>query len=341
MGGYRHYPNQYSGWNNVSPAIYQSNRYKWQYFLGGSSVSFLVHNKIGDYTAPSLDDLQISSTDVPAGDQITIKAKVSDEQSGVKSVSGFLGNEANQITFKYDSSSELWVAYYTIPSNLNPSRLELKIGVEDNNQNSNYINTGKYINISNPNADYTAPVIENVELTPSILNVGDKLNVAATITDNESGVRYVEATIHSGSNHYAEIPLTFDAAQNRWMGSYIVQANDTSGTWEFDLHASDNFFNNVVYSNVFNVNNPDGDISAPYVDSFTESSSTANVGDTVHFETKLKDDQSGVKSAHLEINNYNTFVSVPLSYDKTKDAWTADYNIPSYSTAGTRIIFKL
>ncbi|PLS08402.1 OmpL47-type beta-barrel domain-containing protein [Neobacillus cucumis] len=312
---------------------------------GGNSVFFLVHNKTGDYTAPSLDDLQISSVDVTAGDQITIKAKVSDSQTGVKSVSGFFNNSNSDLfpmTFTYDASSGFWIANCTIPSNVNPGQLELKVDVEDNNQNSNLVNTGKYIKVSNPNIDITAPVIENVEMTPSILNVGDKLNVAATITDTESGVRYVVATIHSGS-HFAQIPLTFDAALNKWVGSYTVQANDPSGTWEFNLGASDSFYNIVSYSNVFKVNNPDGDLDAPYLDSFTESSSTANVGDTVHFETMLKDDQSGVKSAHLEIytDDYRTFVSVPLSFDKTKGVWTADYIVPSYSTAGPHNIIMI
>ena len=53
----------------------------------------------------------------------------------------------------------------------------------------------------------------------------------------------------------------------------------------------------------FLVHNPDGDFTAPVVESFVMTPTTVSPGETVHFEAKLVDDKSGIKSATVYLYN--------------------------------------
>ncbi len=311
-----------------------------------SMASFVVHNSTGDYTAPKLEDLQVSQTGSKPGDTVQIKAKVTDDQSGVKSVTGsIVGGDGydydgyiEDVNFTYDEASGYWVGDYKISQYVNDD-LPIHLVVEDNNGNSDYLDTGKYVTVSNPNPDYAEPVINSLEVTPSTANVGDEVTIKASVKDNESGVRDVGADLNLG-NHWERVQLTYDAVQKQFIGTYKVKANDPSGKWLVDLYAIDYYGHTANYEGIFQVNNPDGDVNAPYLDSLTVSSASAGVGDTVNFVAKLADVQSGMKSANIMLRTsyYSSTITIPLTYDAAKDEWTASYNIPSYSPEGLQLI---
>ena len=87
----------------------------------------------------------------------------------------------------------------------------------------------------------------------------------------------------------------------------------------------------------FLVHNPDGDFTAPVVESFVMTPTTVKPGETVHFEAKLRDDKSGIKSATVYLYNDSDpiITTIDLTYNGANDVWTADYVIPATSGIGT------
>ncbi|MGX6445253.1 hypothetical protein ACWM35_18730 [Neobacillus sp. K501] len=306
--------------------------------------SAIVHNLTGDYTAPKLEDVQISSLDVVAGQGIQVKAKISDGQSGLKEVGAIIssGDQPHIFYLNYDEASGMWIGNYTFSKNAMPGQMELQLSVLDHNNNSDFIHTEQYISISNPDFEETSPVIENIEVTPASANVGDEVTISVSVTDNESGVDYVEASLQSlfDPNGSMVIPLTYEKDQDKWIGNYKVMENDSDGLWEVSIFAADRFKNTAFASKALQINNPDGDSDSPSLEYIKVSSPSAKVGETVHFETKLSDFKSGVQFANILIKHTDSdrTVKLPLSYDKVKDVWAASYTIPAYSTAGLQQI---
>ncbi|MFK9091472.1 Ig-like domain-containing protein [Bacillus salipaludis] len=309
--------------------------------------SFIVHNSTGDYTAPAVDakSIVISPADVTAGGKIQIKAKVTDTQTGVKEVVGYFGEDYQPHFFnlKYEQSTGLWVADYTVSSNEKPGSWALSLYVEDNNGNYDIVETGKMIKISNPNADLSEPVIKNILITPSTANVGDKVTITATIEDLGSGVLFAEAYLNPSYEEYGSqivVPLAYNKDQKKWVGSYVVTEIDMDGVWEANVFASDHYNNTTDSTLNFQVNNPIGDTDAPFIDDVKVSKSIANVGDTVDFEVKISDEKSGIKSASINLGLAESYayITIPLTYDKTKDVWKGSYKVPAYAQAGLIMI---
>jgi hypothetical protein len=280
------------------------------------------------------------------GDKVQFKAKVNDDKSGTKSVTVLLDTfEAyNEIDLTYDQASGLWTGSYTVKSFDKPGNVYAVVSTEDNNGNQDDFYTEKYFTVENPNGDTTAPVIENVQVTPATANVGDTVKISATVSDDKSGVQGVYGFIDYSDYYKSEyVEFVYNATTKKWEGSYVVKEYDASGTWPLTLIAYDKFMNEayIMGENTVVINNPDGeDVTNPYLESLMVTPSTAKVGDTVHFEAKLIDDKSGVRSARLYLNSDRSHYSTPLelTYDQTKGVWVGDYKIPAFSSAGLHYV---
>ncbi|MCH6269404.1 Ig-like domain repeat protein, partial [Bacillus sp. FJAT-50051] len=314
---------------------------KGNYGEGPIDQPFIVNNPNGDYTAPVVDQFDLSAATVEAGDSFELKAKVSDDKSGVKTVKASFGyyGEMSGVNLTYDAATDAWTGTYNVSKYENPGEWAIYLWVEDQNGNMDNVAMDQTVTITNEAEDRNAPIIEGIEITPSTVNNGGEVTVSFSAIDNESGISYVKAQILSdpyGYNGETTIPLTYDSAKNKWVGKYQVKENDPDGQIEVFITASDKFFNNTYKSGYFHINNPEGDTEAPYTEYVKASASSANVGDSVHFEAKISDDKSGVKSAtiHVGVSESDMGYSIPLTYDAAKDVWSVDYQIPAYAIAG-------
>jgi hypothetical protein len=306
-------------------------------------ASFTVHNPDGDYTAPVVASLEMTPATAKVGETVQFKANVTDDKTGVNHVSLSIGGSFSSfadIDLTLDQASGLWTGSYTVKANDRPGEFIVQLTTGDNNGNSGGYVSDQRLTIDNPTADVTSPVVAAVDVTPAEANVGDTVTISADITDEQSGVHGAYASLESpGYETYQSISLIFNEETNKWEGTYVVKEFDIAGSWHVNVTAFDNAGNygsNEAEAQ-FTVVNPDGgDSVSPTVDSFVMTPTTAKPGDTVHFEAKLTDDKSGVKSAAIYLYN-NTGAAPPeitLSYDEVNDVWAADYVIPAYAGLG-------
>jgi hypothetical protein len=306
-------------------------------------VSFTVHNADGDYTAPEVESVEITPAVAGVGEKVQFKAKVTDAQTGVKSVTVAL--DMSEVALTFDGASGLWVGSYTVKANDKPGDYTVYVSTEDNNGNSADTVAEQTLTIDNPNADVTGPVVEAVEITPAEVNVGDTVKISATISDDQSGVHGVFATLDSPNfEKYESISLVLNSETNKWEGTYEVKEFDLPGSWHVNVTAFDNAgnygSNEAEYQVV--IHNPNGgDVVSPTVHSLVMSTSTAKPGDTVHFEAKLSDAKSGVKSATIYLYSNSSANSYPitLAYDESNEVWSADYVIPAFASAGFHSLY--
>ncbi|WP_010676960.1 cell wall-binding repeat-containing protein [Bacillus timonensis] len=83
-----------------------------------SNLDFYLTNPNGDSSAPTIENLVVSPSEVLIGNQVDVKAKVLDNGSGVKSVSVEYNSPTNSrtqtIRLNYNSESGLWEGSYTV-----------------------------------------------------------------------------------------------------------------------------------------------------------------------------------------------------------------------------------
>ncbi|WHZ02863.1 Ig-like domain-containing protein [Neobacillus sp. YX16] len=305
--------------------------------------SFLVHNTDGDYTAPVVESLEVTSSTAKVGEKVQIKAKVTDDKTGVKRVmlsltNGGLGFKDVELVF--DQNSGLWVGSYTVKANDHPGKYAVIVSTEDNNGNSQDSYPEQTLTIDNPNADVTGPVVKTVEITPADAKVGDTVKIVADVSDDNSSVYGVYASFESPNyEKYESISLVLNPETKKWEGTYEVKEFDLPGSWHVNVTAFDDAGNSgsIEEESQFVIDNPDGgDGATPTVDSFVMTPTTAKPGDTVHFEAKLADDKSGVKSASIYLygNSSASVYPINMTFDEGNQVWTADYVIPAYAGLG-------
>ncbi len=302
------------------------------------SKSFYVSNP----TPLTLENVEFSSNPVMAGDNLQIQAEFANDQNVVNSVSARITDELNLNRFvelTYDSESGTWNGSYPVPPNDKPGEWYVYFNVKDVKGNHYYFSADKTFTIENPNADTELPVIENVTITPDIATIGDEVTIEVEASDIGSGINFVHAflTMDDISNRY--IPLTLDQTTKKWIGKFTVEQRDASGVWNVEITASDlagNIQSNSGYQ--MEINNPNQDTIAPTVESFSFDRTIAQPGETVQFEAKISENESGINRVYVQISQNNNWKNVTLSYDETRNLWVGSYTIPAYSTAGLHSI---
>ncbi|WP_179107255.1 triple tyrosine motif-containing protein [Sediminibacillus massiliensis] len=84
-------------------------------------------------------------------------------------------------------------------------------------------------------ADGEGPLLEEVEVTPKIVHVGDTVEVKAKVTDAKSTVTHVEAIYENPSNNrYLFMNMEYDISTGLWIGRYTVTSSDEAGIWTID-----------------------------------------------------------------------------------------------------------
>ncbi|MDQ0428417.1 hypothetical protein QOZ98_001243, partial [Planomicrobium stackebrandtii] len=120
--------------------------------------------------------------------------------------------------------------------------------------------------------DGSPPIVKNINVSSKEVSVGEAITVKAQAEDDNSGVKYLNASFDPPSgNRGISIRLYLNEVSGLFEGSYTVGAMDEGGLWKFNYVAAyDNASNyEMYYSNVFEENldfsviNADGDGIAP------------------------------------------------------------------------------
>jgi Bacterial Ig domain/S-layer homology domain len=327
-----------------------------------------VYAANADSTPPELESYEISPQEVNVGETVTVRAKIKDDISGIKSayVSYRLpsSNRSQAIYLTYKPEEGIWEGSYTIQSTDeggvwsvyytsladyagNKVLIDGSDGVTSNRNQTN-------IFVNNQSGDSTPPELESYELRPQEVNVGDTVTVRAKINDNISGIKSAYVSYQSPSKNRSQaIYLTYKPEEGIWEGSYTIKPTDEGGTWSVYytsladfagnkvlIDGSEGVTSNRVETNIF-VNNQNGDSTPPELESYEISPQEVNVGDTVTVRARIKDDISGIKSAYVSYQSpsKNRSQAIYLTYKPVEGIWEGSYTIKPTDEGGTWSVY--
>ncbi|QGS69460.1 hypothetical protein CV093_17730 [Oceanobacillus sp. 143] len=230
-------------------------------FTDNNNLYFNVINEAGDSKAPVVESVEVSPNEVGVGEQVTVKARATDENSGVKNVTVFFDspskNRGVSIQLKYNETTKLWEGNYTIASLDEAGKWTFDfINAIDHAGNNKFYyetdftdNNNLYFNVINEAGDSKAPVVESVEVSPNEVGAGERVTVKTRVTDKNSGVKNVTVFFDSPSkNRGVSIQLKYNETTELWEGNYTIASLDEVGKWTFDfINAIDRAGNNKFY----------------------------------------------------------------------------------------------
>ncbi|SDM73975.1 S-layer homology domain-containing protein [Psychrobacillus sp. OK028] len=145
----------------------------------GLSLDFNVENNEGDWTPPKIEHVEISPKEVAVGEIITIKAKISDDKSGVSGVSVQFYSPSYDFTrdfrevyFNYDSNQDLWVGNYKVSNEDENGTWKFHmLSTTDKNGNGSFLHNSSVMN-GEMDFNVISENIIDVNNTASIFGVG-------------------------------------------------------------------------------------------------------------------------------------------------------------------------
>jgi hypothetical protein len=323
-----------------------------------SSLPMNVTAENGDSTPPVLESMEISPQVVKVGEKLTVKAKITDDSSGVKSADirfyFIVGNVSRGITLflKYNPDEQLWIGEYVVTDkDLNGTWRLDSYQLEDNAGNRDYKYRGEIANLinyffilENPTpVDTTPPIIEDIIISPKKVEVGQEVTFSIKAKD-ESGIERIQSDFENfqpdNKRFSKNIDYTFNEKTGYWTGSYTILPSDRTGTWYYKPIIADSvqniaFVETIQYS--FEVVNPSGgDVSPPQMEWLTVSPREVTVNEKVVVRAKVTDDKVGVDGVHLSLfpPSKNSERMIHL-YDWDKDGiWEGEYQISSLDELG-------
>ena len=235
---------------------------------------------------------------------------VSDEQSGVSSVYAEFTHIDNPNDIKWgfftpDPTTGDWVVDFNIESGFQSGAWNMAIHSTDKAGISSFKEFHGAFNVINTNGDFDAPVFSDVQVTPQgDVQVGESVTVTAKISDNV-GVDYVMAELYSQeSSEYIE--LSYDAVNDQWTGTLLVQKTTVPGFYLVSISAWDTS-NNYAFGSPeggFTVVNPDGDYTGPVVSAVELDKTEVNAGEQVTISASVEDSESGVANVKAILPEY-------------------------------------
>lgn len=323
-----------------------------------SSIPMNVAAASGDSTPPVLESMEISPQVVKVGEKLTLKAKITDDSSGVKAADFRfyfdLGHvsRGNSLFLKFNADEQLWIGEYVVTDkDLNGTWRLDSYQLEDNAGNRVYKYRGEITNhlnyfyvLENPTpVDTTPPVIEDIVISPKKVEVGQEVTFSFKAKD-QSGIKWIQSDFENfqpdKKRFSKNIQYTFNETTGYWTGSYKILPSDRTGTWYYKPIITDSV-NNTAFEETnqysFEVVNPSGgDVSPPQIEWLTASPREVTVNDKVVVRAKVTDDKAGVDGVHLSLfpPSKNSERMIHL-YDRDKDGiWEGEYQISSLDELG-------
>ena len=224
-----------------------------------SATDVIIEGPTPDTTAPELKSLEISANEATPENSVKLIAEVTDDLSGVRSVSGYYrspNNNSKYITFYLNQTTNKYEATISFSQYADPGEWVLNyLSLYDNKDNSvtvydtnsSYSSTQKFdyssfvINVSGvtpkppepPKEDFTPPVLNDIEvINQSVVNANEYATIVADVTDDKSGVSSVSARFVKQSGRTQNVYLYYNQTSQKYEGRILVDAFEEIGTWK-------------------------------------------------------------------------------------------------------------
>ncbi|WP_068620583.1 Ig-like domain-containing protein [Paenibacillus tuaregi] len=196
-----------------------------------------------DKQAPVLRSIQVNAQKLTVNDKLQLTAEVTDDESGVASVTAnykkpsgatksisLSSNAAGQFVGsytigKYDESGDWTLVSVTARDKAGNSKTYTSY-LDSNNNTMNFSNC--LVTISGTIVDKEAPVLRDISVTSQVVRPNEKLEVRAEVTDNESGVASVRASYKKPDGSTSNIDL-YKTASGQFVGSVTIGQYEERG----------------------------------------------------------------------------------------------------------------
>jgi hypothetical protein len=298
---------------------------------------------IVDITPPVVGKVTVSPDPVKAGEDITVHVQVSDDISGVSSVSIYGIMPSGKLGFEsaiWGKTPEgAWYGTATVPKYSENGIWNIRIEAWDSVRNHcAQENTQTFVVISDQ-TDTTPPVIGKVTVSPDPVKTGEDITVHVEVSDDISGVNSVSVygIMPSGKSGFASA-IWEKTPEGAWYGTATIPKYSEDGIWNIRIEAWDSVRNHCVQENskTFAVTSDQTDITPPVVGKVTVSPDLIKAGENISVQVEVSDDISGVNSVSI----YGIMPSGKLGFasaiwEKTPaGAWYGTATIPKYSEKG-------
>ncbi len=308
--------------------------------LLGTALPIAAMAQEEDTTPPTIASVTATPSIAAAGEIVTITVDVTDDLSGISSVSvhgrsptGANGFGAN--IWGVDALGR-WYGAVRIPEFAEPGTWTITVHAHDNSGNSASDYSGT-VEVTATAVDTTPPVVHGVTITPASVDAGEIVLVDVDVTDDLSGISSVSVHGRSpsgvsgfGANIWGVDP------NGHWFGNVRIPEFSEPGIWTVSVAAHDNV-GLTTYDNsaTFEVTTPTTDTEAPVVHSITYSADSVVQNGTFQIYVDVTDDISGITSVSVHgrsptgIHGFGANI-----WGRDGDEWIGTLQIPPFAELG-------
>jgi hypothetical protein len=224
-----------------------------------SATDVIIEGPTPDMTAPELKSLEISSNEATPENTVKLTAEVTDDLSGVRSVSVYYrspNNSSKHILFNLNQTTNKYETTIHFSQYDDPGEWKLNyLYLYDNKDNSAYVydinssysSTQKFdyapyvINVSGVTPkppeplkeDFTPPVLNDIEvINQSAVKTNEYATIFADVTDDKSGVSSVSASFVKPSGRTQNVYLYYNQTSQKFEGKIYIDTFEEVGTWK-------------------------------------------------------------------------------------------------------------
>lgn len=301
-----------------------------------------------DVTKPVFESITVDKKDVKAGEQVMVKVKASDTESGIKRVTVFYKvpqtDRSELLSMIYDSEKDAYVAYFMItedkPSGVwKPSSLY----IEDNAGNEisfsylrgDFTEEGDFT-LSGTIADVTKPVFESLSVDKKDVKTGEEVAITVKASDTESGIKRITIFYKVPQTDRSELlRMNYDSGKKAYVARIMMTEDRPSGVWKpSSLYIEDNAGNETSLSYLrgdfteagdFTLSGTVADVTKPVFEGLSVDKKDVKVGEEVTITVRASDAESGIKRVTIFYKMPQTDKSelLRMNYDSGKGAYVA------------------
>ncbi|MHA2102960.1 MAG: DUF7743 domain-containing protein [Candidatus Hodarchaeales archaeon] len=216
-----------------------------------------------DLNPPVLNNIFFDRTSVTVNESFIIFANITDDFSGISYVDAYLygplNNYRGSVGLWYNTTTGLYQGTFTFFNEFWPlgNYYAYEISTEDNANNYRSFYNGTdfispTVSFSGSTPDSNHPKLEGFYFDRFSVNVNESFTIYANITDDISGISYVDAYIYGPLNNYrGSVGLWYNATTGLYQGTFVFyNANWPTGNYYlYEISTEDNANNYMSYYN--------------------------------------------------------------------------------------------
>ena len=305
-----------------------------------------------DNEAPIFNGVSFSKEVLKVGEKLDILVNVTDDLSGIKYVSGNIraGKEYIYVNFEPTENSGVYKYTLDITEDMKYYKISVdNLNIGDSAGNYTYVSKSEIKVFSkvvdeNGKFDETAPKINSIKFSSEEVKVGDVLEVLFDVSDDLSGVSYIEVMYAIGSSYYSDTVYKNNNGEFKnlvYIQDYMlyntlkinsIDVFDNSGN-KLECRKSNS---NGLLNTTIKITDESGmiDTKSPELVKFELKTNNPKVGENLEISIDAKDDVSGVKNIFLNgyVENYQgeDTLYIDLRYDETSKKYKGSLKILEY-----------